>query len=84
MAKRKTNKEDVLVEGLAIAGFSGILAAIAYAASKEAYNRAKSTNIPLVIEEDNKLFKIYPNGRKILIKDLPRQNRNLPPHFTLK
>ena len=84
MPKRKTNNEGILVGGLVIAGFLGIIAAIAYTASNEAYNRAKNTDIPLVIEEDNKLYRVYRDGRKVLIKNLPRLNRDLPPNFTLR
>jgi hypothetical protein len=75
MAKRRINNISTL---------TAKLAAIAYEASRKAYNRAKKTNIPLVIEEDNKLYKVYPSSRKLLIKNIPKINRNLPSNFTLK
>ena len=80
MAKRKNNNSDIEVRGLLLLG---ALALIATLASKKAYKNAENTDIPLVIEEDNKLYRVYANGRKVLIKNLPRQNRNLPPNFTL-
>ncbi len=81
MAKRKNNNSDIEVRGLLLLG---ALALIATLASKKAYKNAENTDIPLVIEEDNKLYKIYSDGRKILIKNLPKSNRSIPSNFTLR
>ena len=62
----------------------GALALIGVLASRKAYKNAESTDIPLVVEEDNKLYRIYPDGRKVLIKKLPNFNRDISSNFTLK
>ena len=81
MAKRKRNKDDDFEIGGLL--FLGALALFAALATKKAYKNAENTDIPLVIEEDNKLYRIYSDGRKVLIKKLPPFKREIPSNFTL-
>jgi hypothetical protein len=59
-----------------------ILGAIV-AATFKANNESRQSNIPIVIEEGNKLYRLLPNGTKEFIKDLPKAKRVWPQHFTL-
>ncbi len=79
MAKQKKDGEEV---GLAVGILA--LAALAIWASNKAYKSAKQTDVPLIIEEDNNLYKHYPDGTKVFIKKLPHYERNLPPNFILR
>lgn len=60
------------------------IARAAILASFEANENARKTGIPLILEEDNVLYEIYSDGRKKRIKDLPKSNKILHKHFTLK
>lgn len=79
MAKQKNDKEEL---GTALGIIA--IAALAIWASKRAYKSARETNVPLVIEEGEALYELFPDGSKRLIKKLTKVNRNLPPNFTLK
>ena len=65
------------------AGALGALAGAAILASVQANENAQKTGIPLVLEEDDALYEVYSDGRKKLIKKLPKTNKILPKNFTL-
>ena len=62
----------------------GAIAATALLASVKANERAKKTEIPLVIEEDHALYRIYADGSRKFLKNLPKPEGSLPKKFTLK
>jgi outer membrane lipoprotein SlyB len=62
----------------------GGIAGAAILASTKAYENAKKTEIPLIVEEDNALYKIYADGTKEFIKHIPPASQKLPKKFTLK
>lgn len=62
----------------------GAIAGAAIAASVKAYESAQQTAIPLVVEEDNVLYKVYADGTKKVIKKLPQSKKYLSKYFTLK
>jgi hypothetical protein len=62
----------------------GAIAGAAILASIKATENAKKTEIPLILEENNALFEVYSNGKKIFIKNLPKSNKILPKKFTLR
>lgn len=62
----------------------GALAGAAILASVKANEDAKRTNIPLILEEDNVLYEVFPDGSKKIIKHLPVSRKRLPAKFTLK
>lgn len=51
----------------------GALAGAAIVATFRANEEAKKTNVPVMIEENGKLFVWHPDGRKEFIKDIPRK-----------
>ena len=62
----------------------GALASAALFASTKAYKNAQETEIPLVIEEDGSLYRVYADGKKKLIKHLPKSPQTIPQKFILK
>jgi hypothetical protein len=64
------------------AGLGAIVGA-AILASYKANEIAKRSSLPVIIEEDNSLYKIFPGGEKRLIRKIPRSNRTLPKKFRL-
>lgn len=62
----------------------GAIAGAAIAASWEAYENAQETNLPLMVEEDDVLYEVRPNGTKKKIKNLPPSNKQLPKRFELE
>jgi hypothetical protein len=62
----------------------GALAGAALVASFRANQRAQATGIPLVIEQDNELIRVYPDGRRELIRKIPRTNAHIPKKFKLR
>ncbi len=66
-------------EGALVGAILGAIVAATFKANKE----SRQSNIPIVIEEDNKLFRLLPNGSKEFIKDLPTAKRVWPQQFTL-
>ena len=69
------NKKAV---GVGVAGL--IIAAVV--ASITAREKARETKIPLITEENNALYEVYPDGSKKLIKKLDRK-QTLPKNFTI-
>ena len=62
----------------------GAIAGAAILASYTANENARKTNIPLLIEEDNKLYEIKRDGTKTFIKFIPKNIKYLPKKFTIK
>ena len=62
----------------------GALAGSAIIASVEAGEKAKKTDIPIVIEENNALYKVYSDGTKEFIKTIAKNTISLPKKFVLK
>lgn len=69
------------------AGENALLGAIAGAAilaSFKANQNAKKTEIPIVVEEDDAIYEITTEGKRKLIKQLPKSRRKVQKKFTLK
>jgi len=62
----------------------GALAGAAILASVRANEKARKTEIPLILEEDHVLYEVYPDGRRKFIKRIRRSKRSLPQKFTLR
>jgi hypothetical protein len=62
----------------------GAIAGAALFASLKANENAKKTNIPILIQEKESLFKVMPNGDRIFIKKIPKPNVTLHNKFILK
>lgn len=62
----------------------GALAGAVLLATYEANKRAQSTNTPLFIEENGKLYKILPGGNKTFIRNIPKPARAIKKHFKLQ
>lgn len=52
--------------------------------SLQAYENALKTNVPVLVEDDNVIYKVYPNGKKRKVKTLPKSICTLPKKFNLK
>jgi hypothetical protein len=52
-------------------------------ASYKANEIAKRSSLPVIIEEDNSLYKIFPGGEKKFIRTIPRNKKTLPKNFRL-
>jgi Ran GTPase-activating protein (RanGAP) involved in mRNA processing and transport len=61
----------------------GALAGAVIAASLRANQEASKTNVPVVIEENNNLYEVSPDGSKKLIKKLEKNSKPIPKKFTL-
>ncbi|HEY5368530.1 MAG TPA: hypothetical protein VIJ75_06000 [Hanamia sp.] len=55
----------------------GIIAGAALHASVEAFERAKETNLPLVMKENNQLIEIGPDGTRKVIKSFLKNKNNI-------
>lgn len=62
----------------------GAIAGAAILASYAANEKARKTNIPLLIKENNTLYEIKSDGSKRFIKSIPQNKKHLPKKFTLK
>lgn len=62
----------------------GAIAGAAIVASFRANQRAQATGIPVIEEQDNELVRLYPDGRRELIRKIPRTNANIPQKFKLR
>ena len=62
----------------------GAIAGIAFWASLSANKEARKTKIPLLLEENDALYEVYPNGDKKLIKYFEKQDSILPKKFILR
>ena len=63
---------------------TGSIAGAVILASFKAYENAQKTGLPVIIEEKNALYRIYPDGRKEFIKQLPRITTSVPEKFILR
>ncbi len=63
---------------------TGSIAGAAILASFKAYENAQKTGLPVIIEENNALYRIYPDGKKEFIKQLPRVTTPVPEKFILR
>ena len=61
-----------------------LIAQIAVFSSFEANKKALKTKLPVIIEEDHKLYEINSNGNKKFIKHLKRSGKTIPQDFILK
>lgn len=62
----------------------GALAGAAIVASFRANQRAQATGVPVILEQNNELVRIYPDGRRELIRKIPRTNAHIPRKFKLR
>lgn len=62
----------------------GAIAGIAFWASLSANEKARKTQIPLLLEENDALYEVYPNGKKKLITHFEKQDSILPKKFILR
>ncbi|MEO8146861.1 MAG: hypothetical protein ABI723_04440 [Bacteroidia bacterium] len=62
----------------------GALAGAAILSSYRANENARRTKIPLIIEEENALYEIKPDGSRRFIKSIPKNTKPIPQKFTLK
>lgn len=62
----------------------GAIAGAVLLASYRANEIAKKTNIPLLIEENNALYEVSPDGTKKFIKELPKNTKEIPSKFILE
>lgn len=73
-------KESDILETLA----GTAIAVVVIAALVKAFERAKETKVPIVVEENGALYEIAPDGTKKFVRQLPpRPNVNIPRKFTL-
>lgn len=73
-------KDGDILETLAGAA----IAVIVIAALVKAFERAKETKVPIIVEEDGALYEIGIDGSKRFIRQLPpRPKIDIPKKFTL-
>lgn len=65
-------------------GILGAIAGAAILATYQASENAKQANLPVLAEEDGKLYEIRPGGQKRYLKDLPKQFTLTRNKFKLK
>lgn len=61
----------------------GALAGAAIVASFRANQRAQAAGMPVMIEQNNELVRIWPDGRRELIRKIPKANARIPKKFKL-
>jgi hypothetical protein len=64
--------------------FIGAILGAAFAATLEANEKAKKSNLPVLVAENGKLYEMMPNGNKKFIKDLPQASQVWEEQFKLK
>jgi hypothetical protein len=62
----------------------GALAGAALFATYAANEKARKTNIPLVLEENSVLYEVKSDGTKRVLRQLPKTTQKIPKRFTLK
>lgn len=62
----------------------GAILGAAFSATHEANKAALQTKEGVLVAQEGKLYRIYPNGDKEYIKDLPQSNRKWPNKLVLK
>ena len=62
----------------------GAIAGAALLATYQANQRAQATNLPVLIAENGKLYKIFSTGEKIFIKNLPQSQQTIPKKYNLR
>ncbi len=62
----------------------GAIAGAALLATYRANEQAVKTNVPVMIEENGKLFVLHPEGRKEFIREIPRKPFHLQKRFKLR
>ena len=62
----------------------GALAGAVISASLKANEEALATNIPLILKENNALYEVRSNGRKRVIRQIPKNSKPIPKKFILK
>lgn len=61
----------------------GAIAGAALLATFQANERAKKNKLSVFVEEDGKLFEVYPDGEKKLIKYISKHNVEIEKNFKL-
>ncbi len=73
-------KENEILETLA----TTVIAVAVIAALVKAFERAKETKVPVMVEENGALYEIAPDGQKRFVRRLPaRQPVTISKNFTL-
>lgn len=62
----------------------GALIGAAILGTYKANERAKETHIPMVMEENGKLYKINPDGTRQFLKDIEKPQKQIDRKFILK
>lgn len=75
---------SLLSEGKRSGTALGALAGAAFFASLKANEEAKKTDIPLVLEENDVIYRVRKNGSRVRLKKLPNQAKIVPEKFKLR
>jgi hypothetical protein len=62
----------------------GALAGAVILATHKANEKAKKTNLPLILEEAGNLYEIKPDGSKLFVKKIPKPAKKLQQNFKLR
>ncbi len=62
----------------------GAILGAAFSATLQANKEAQKTNQPVMIIENGKLYRVFPNGEKQFVKDLPGSSQHWEEHFKLQ
>lgn len=62
----------------------GALAGAVLFATFKANENAKKVNIPMIVEENNAIYEISPDGTKRFIKEIPKSKIEIPSNFILQ
>ena len=55
----------------------------AIGASIQAIAESKETDVPVLYEENGKLYNVYPNGKKVFVKEIQKNKKRIPRNFTI-
>lgn len=62
----------------------GAILGAAFSSTLEANKAALQTNEPVLIASEGKLYRLYPNGEREFVRNLPQSNRKWPARLILK
>ena len=62
----------------------GAILGAAFTATLKANREAQTTNQPVLITENGKLYRLLPTGEKQFVKNLPKSSQQWDEHFKLK
>ena len=73
-----------LLTGKSKGALASAIVGAAIGASIKALREARKTNIPVLYEDNRVIYRLYPNGDREFVKNLEKQEIEIPQKFSLE